>query len=571
MELNPFQARAVTTPGHCTILACPGSGKTRVLSTRAGHLIENNSLGRLCAVTFTRDAANELLTRILEACGKENTRRLAVGTFHSLAMAQIKRNSNSRPPRLLGEGERMALLRRCWQEHAPKHTFEEVVKCIDAAKAKVSPAAHSDIALLNVMRGYDQVLRSENAMDFSDLLLEAVRGMQNGDIKPLPIAWLLVDEAQDMDSVQMEWILLHGRSGVEVTLVGDDDQSLYSFRHALGYEGLQEVSFALNSVDLTLPVNYRCAPNILAHAAKLISRNPDRAAKNIVAHKTEPGDVLVHRLPTRNDEIDELTAAMVKGKKKKEEWAILGRTNALLDTVEVSLSMSGVPYSRSGGKSVWDQAIGGVFSGLLRSLHGDSWTGVANALVFCGVDSSWVNEHSRGTSGRCIDRLDAALNGANDERIRKILLSLREGFASWAEQSDKGRTSLVVHGVSGFLSRHCKSHQADLLKRLSESFCRIPGTLGQRLALLSVDKRDKPVSGAIKIVQIMTLHASKGLEFDNVWIMGCEEGNLPHTDSTEEEERRLMYVGMTRAKSKLVLSGALAEGLESRFLEEANL
>lgn len=571
MELNPFQARAVTTPGHCTILACPGSGKTRVLSTRAGHLIENNSLGRLCAVTFTRDAANELLTRILDACGKENTRRLAVGTFHSLAMAQIKRNSNSRPPRLLGEGERMALLRRCWQEHAPKHTFEEVVKCIDAAKAKVSPAAHSDIALLNVMRGYDQVLRSENAMDFSDLLLEAVRGMQNGDIKPLPISWLLVDEAQDMDSVQMEWILLHGRSGVEVTLVGDDDQSLYSFRHALGYEGLQEVSFALNSVDLTLPINYRCAPNILAHAAKLIARNPDRAAKNIVAHKTEPGDVLVHRLPTRDDEIEELTAAMVKGKKKKEEWAILGRTNALLDTVEVSLSMSGVPYLRSGGKSVWDQAIGGVFSGLLRSLYSDSWTGVANALAFCGVDSSWVNEHSRGTSGRCIDRLDAALNGATDERVRKILVSLREGFASWGEQSDKGRTSLVVHGVSGFLSRHCKSHQADLLKRLSESFCRIPGTLGQRLALLSVDKLDKPVSGAIKIVQIMTLHASKGLEFDNVWIMGCEEGNLPHTDSTEEEERRLMYVGMTRAKSKLVLSGALAEGLESRFLEEANL
>ena len=112
MELNQFQERAVKTQGHCTILACPGSGKTRVLSTRAGHLLSNNELGRLCAVTFTRDAANELLERILDTCGQGNMRRIAAGTFHSLAMAQLKRNSKSKMPRLLGDAERSALLRR---------------------------------------------------------------------------------------------------------------------------------------------------------------------------------------------------------------------------------------------------------------------------------------------------------------------------------------------------------------------------------------------------------------------------------------------------------------------------
>jgi superfamily I DNA/RNA helicase len=103
----------------------------------------------------------------------------------------------------------------------------------------------SDPALESVFHGYQDLMESEGSMDFSDLLLTTVNKMTSGEMPPLPIRWLLVDEAQDMDEVQMEWILLHGRSGIEVTLVGDDDQSLYAFRHALGYEGLQEVTFAL--------------------------------------------------------------------------------------------------------------------------------------------------------------------------------------------------------------------------------------------------------------------------------------------------------------------------------------
>ena len=567
MELNPFQDRAVKTQGHCTILACPGSGKTRVLSTRAAYLIGNHELGRLCAVTFTRDAANELMDRILDSCGKENARRLAVGTFHSLAMAQIKRNSKGRPAKLLGDGDRMALVRRCWRENAPDMKLDDVVKAIDTAKARVQPVAFADIAMQRVYSSYEEILKSEHVMDFSDLLLTAVRGMQSGEIAPLPIKWLLVDEAQDMDEVQLEWILAHGRAGVEVTLVGDDDQSLYSFRHALGYAGLQEASVALGSIDLTLPVNYRCAPNILEHAAKLIGKNTNRAPKNIQAAKTEAGEIIVHRLPTRDDEGAILANTI--GQDLKSQWAVLGRTNTLLDTVEVALSTNGIPYKRLGGKSIWDQAIGGVFSGLLRSIADNSWTGVANALAFCNVDAAWINDHSRSSSGGCVDRMDMALGEAQDERRRKVLVSLREGFVSWEDQAFKGRTSLVVHGVAGFLTPHCKPPQAALLKSLADSFCRLNGTLAQRLAMLSRTTKDKSADAGV--VQIITLHSSKGLEFEHVWIMGSEEGNLPHTDSTEEEERRLMYVGMTRAKRKLVISGALSEGLESRFLEESGL
>lgn len=567
MELNPYQERAVTASGHCTILACPGSGKTRVLSERAARLLANHQKGRLCAVTFTRDAATELRSRILASSGTDHARRLAVGTFHSLALAQLKRFARKKQPRLLAEGERLAVLRRCWKQLAPNLAFDDVVQAIDAIKARLSPAPLADPSLDAVFRGYCEVMESEGAMDFSDLILRAVRHMNDGVMPPLPIRWLLVDEAQDMDEVQMEWILLHGRAGAEVTLVGDDDQSLYGFRHALGYAGLQEVTFALSATETTLPVNYRCAPNILGHAAKLIAHNKDRAAKKITAHREEVGEIRVIRAADRWAESDHVAEA-IRNSEKYAEWAILARTNLILDAAELSLAGIDRPYTRSGGKSVWEHSIGSVFAGLLRSVVDDSWTGVANALSFCGIDADRVNGYSRRSSGSCAARLDAAIDLAQgDDSTRTKLLRLRMGLASWSEQFAKNRAALVVHGVAAFLSDHCKPNQASLLRRLEASVVRMSGSLSQRLSALGRFPEAQPRAG----IQIMTLHASKGLEFDNVWIMGCEDGNLPHTDSTENEERRLLYVGMTRARHRLILSSAMEEGLESRFLEEAGL
>lgn len=566
MNLNLYQERAVTASGHCTILACPGSGKTRVLSARAAHLLANNEKGRLCAVTFTRDAADELRSRILLACGPDHARRLADGTFHSLALAQIKRFSKGKPPRLLAEGERLAVLRRCWKQHAPSLSFENVIQGIDRVKSRLALPVFSDPALESVFHGYQDLMESEGSMDFSDLLLTTVSKMTHGEMSPLPIRWLLVDEAQDMDEVQMEWILLHGRSGIEVTLVGDDDQSLYAFRHALGYEGLQEVTFALSATETTLPINYRCAPNILTHAAKLIEHNKNRAPKKISAHKEASGEINVLRLPDRWAEVDQIGNTIINGG-DKQEWAILSRTNLILDAAEVALTDMGIPYRRTGGKSIWEHSIGSVFAGLLRSAVDDSWTGIANVLSFCGIHAEWVNNHSRRTSGGCAGRLDAAIDQVKDDDSRKTVVRLRMGLGSWCDQIAKGRSALVVHGIAGFLADYCKQNQLNMLYKLEAAVARMPGTLAQRLAALGRNNqaRQQPT------IQIMTLHASKGLEFDNVWIMGCEDGNLPHTDSTEEDERRLLYVGMTRARNRLVLSSAMEEGLESRFLSESGL
>lgn len=535
-----------------------------MLSERAARLIADNSTGRLCAVTFTRDAADELKARILASCSKEHERRLAVGTFHSIALAQLRR-SKKRLPRLLSEGERLTLLRRCWNHHAPELSFEEAVQAVDAAKARLTPPMFSSPALESLFHAYEELLRSEGAMDFADLLLLAVRSMTNGDMPALPIRWLLVDEAQDMDEVQMEWVLIHSRSGVEVTLVGDDDQSLYAFRHALGYAGLQEVTRTLSATETTLPINYRCAPNILAHAAKLIGHNKDRAPKKIMAHRDDPGEIRVVRAPTRWDEADLIVREIKSG--GKQEWAILGRTNALLDVAEAALSEAGVPYLRTGGKSVWEHSVGSVFLGLLRSVLDDSWVGVANALAFCGIRPEWINGLSLRATGSCAQRLDRAIRETEDASVAKTLMRLRMGLASWAEQAGKGRAALVAHGVAQFIAEYCKPNQAQLLSRLEASVAKMSGSLAQRLAALSRSGQRQEQ----RFVQIMTLHASKGLEFDNVWILGCEDGNLPHIDSSEEDERRLLYVGMTRARNRLILSCALEEGLESRFFEEAGL
>lgn len=538
-----------------------------MLAARAAKLLADHPKGRLCAVTFTRDAARELRSRILASCGQNHARRLAVGTFHSLALAQIKRITKDKTPRLLSEGERLAVLRRCWRQHAPHVPFDDVMQAIDAAKARRVPAPFADPSIEAAFVGYQELLESEGAMDFADLLLFSVRKMANGEIPPLAIRWLLVDEAQDMDEVQMEWILLHGRAGAEITLVGDDDQSLYAFRHALGYAGLREITAALSATETTLPINYRCAPNILSHAAKLIAHNHNRAAKKITAHRDDAGEIRVIRAPDRWSEVDQIVETIRKGR-PGEEWAILARTNMILDAVEVALSDLGVSYVRSDGKSVWEHSIGSMLTGLLRSVADDSWTGLANVLSFCGINAEWVNEHSRRSHGGCITRLDDALKQATgNDVLQKVLLRLRMGMSSWREQAAKGRSALVVHGVAAFLLDYCKPNQTGLLRRLEAAIARMPGSLAQRLSILGrpIPNRTKPAA------QIMTLHASKGLEFDNVWIMGCEDGNLPHTDSTEEDERRLLYVGMTRARHRLILSSAMDEGKESRFLEEAGL
>lgn len=462
-------------------------------------------------------------------------------------------------------------MRRCYSQHNPEIPFDDVVAAIDFAKSKIARPTFGDTVIEDIFEEYELVLKSENAMDFSDILLSSVRMMRDGEIPALPIRWLLVDEAQDMDEVQKEWILFHGRSGIEVTLVGDDDQSLYSFRNALGYKGMLDITKALSSSSMTLPVNYRCPPNILDHAAKLIQFNQDRAQKQISAHKSDLGELHVIRGSDREDEFRYLTKYI---KANPDGWVVLSRTNMMLDDVEAMLVEAGVSYTRTDSKSIWERSIGCDLLGLMRSVSNGSWTGIANVLVRFGMDPSLVNQHSKKTSDlnhQCEERLAALkqtmCNGQEND-LGMTIESLAENFSAWRRHAEKRNTGLVIHGIVKFLSPTCKGErQKKLLSSLGKSLAKAPGSLTQIVAMIG-----RNLSSEVSVpVQLMTLHSAKGLEFDNVWIVGVEEGNIPHSDSSEEEERRLLYVGMTRAKKRLFLSSSIADGLESRFLSEAGL
>ena len=566
IELNRQQDRAVNALGHCSVLACPGSGKTRVLSMRAARLLAEHKTGRLCAVTFTRDAAKELKSRILALCGEHEARRLAVGTFHSVARAQLLKLRKFSKIKLLSDGERKGLLRRCYSQYECDTPFDKVLSAIDRAKSKLGRTGFNDPGVEGIFNAYQALLVAERVMDFSDILLETVNGIRDASIKPLAVRWLLADEFQDADEVQTQWVIAHGKAGVEITIVGDDDQSLYAFRNALGYAGMQDVTKALAAQQITLPINYRCAPNILSGAAKLIANNPDRANKNIVADRATTGIIKAHRAADRYDEARLVVEAIQAS--TGQSWAILARTNSLLEIVESELALKGVEYRLAGGKSVWDGIVGSALVGLLRSVQSDGWTGMANALSICGIRSELLNLSVHGPES-CAQMLERILGSLQDSdaRTRKTVASLLAGYGVWQNQVALGNTTLAVYAASSWLAQRVKPERGELVKKLAEIIAKRKGSIAQRLNTLSRLSDPDVAAGVV----LTTLHGSKGLEFDGVWMLGAEDGNLPHPDSTEDEERRLFYVGMTRARNRLEISSSIEDGLASRFMAEAGL
>jgi len=534
--------------------------------------LSENVTGRLCAVTFTRDAAASLKERILEMCGEQVASRLAVGTFHSIALNQLKR-AGLLKKRLLGEGERLALLRRCYRQYKCGASFEKVVAAIDSTKSKLKGGLFGDIGLEDVFNAYEEVLNSEQAMDFADILLMATKGIMQQTIPPMAVRWLLVDEAQDMDEVQCEWVMQHGKHGIEVTIVGDDDQSLYTFRHAMGYAGMMRVSEALVCQEITLPINYRCAPNILEHSAILIGLNGNRAHKSIQAARRGDGVIGLHRAADRFHEAETIRDA-IKADGNPGGWAVLARSNSLLEHIEALLDSSEIPYTISGGKSVWDGVVGSAFVGLIRSIERDDLTGIANALSVCGIRPHLINQASGEGAANCQSMIDFVYSQVSEEDkpARMAIRSLQKGRIDWSAQAGNGNVSLAIYAAANWLASHMKATKAGnshakLIGSLANALSKLKGSIAQRLNTITRKRRDAS-SGS---VSLLTIHSSKGLEFDNVWILGTEDTNIPHPDSTEEDERRLFYVGMTRARNRLEISSSIEDGLETRFIEEAKL
>lgn len=574
MDLNGPQQQAVEADGHILVSACPGAGKTRVLASRAARLLASDPAGRLAAVTFTRDAAKELRTRILVGRPQDG-KRLAAGTFHGLAYQQMRRAGFQ--ARILSEHEYRDVLRRIWETDAPEMKFDEFQELVEQWKSTTVPPPDRGPGVVAFQK-YQEWLAAHHAMDFADILLKAVAGLRAGTFAPLPVRWLLVDESQDMDEVQYAWLTAHSAGGVLVTMVADDDQSIYGFRHALGYGGLMRFVADHQARQITLPVNYRCAPEVLAPSARLISHNTDRVSKAIQAAKPVGGALQVRIFA---DRLGEATAVAQAVQADPERWAVLARTNRLLDAVELACDVAQVPVQRRGGSGFWESPNAASLVSLLKSIGDGSWVGLRHALHWCGIKTDGVQQLQTRLAGApkaqwaaLLARPPAALADTLAVAFppksppRRVAWTLLAGYAEWVALAAAGRESLVLAGVGRFCATNVPEWARETCAWALQALERMPGTLAARLTVVAQVRRREPAEGGAVLA---TLHAAKGLEFPNVWMIAVEEGVLPHLDGAVDEERRLCYVGMTRAETTLVMSYAVDCGSPSRFLTEAGL
>jgi DNA helicase-2/ATP-dependent DNA helicase PcrA len=581
--LNHAQQAAVRVDGHCLITACPGSGKTTVLKHRAAFLLRGNPASNLVGVTFTSDAASELEERIRAEIPKAGD-RVTCGTFHSLCKLQLERSGLKFS--IVDEEQQGRLIRRaCLESVDPGeagYDFESAKVFIDNIKCQVDPILPSPASepLVGVYEVYQKLLRQMGAFDFADLMVEAVRGMTNGTVEPFRCTYLLADEFQDTDEVQLAWVMAHARQGVQVTVVGDDDQSIYGWRAALGFEGLERFRHSTQATHVALNVTYRCAREIVTPAARLITCNTERVEKVLDTVNRTQGQVRIRRCSTSEEEIDRLTAEILRSGNES-EWGVLARTNAQLDAIENVLSSESIKYVRAGGRSLWDARGPSVFLGVCQSLAQGNMIGVDELMRCIGVGEQRLEGLHSAYNSKSAGSLQRFLNDQRNLGKKDHVEALRLRLREWQQQLRGGEDKLALGNIATFIrtraklydkARSSKDQAKDfvMMEQCVNSLSRLKGGLASRMvALRQSEKRpDKNAEG----VRLMTLHSSKGLEFERVWIVGCVQGTLPSSKSPIPEERRLFYVGMTRAKRDLTLSYVINDKTPpSMFLAEAGL
>ena len=575
--LNREQQEVVDHDGHCLVVACPGSGKTRVIIEKMTHILSSIPKSRLCAVTFTRDAAIELKKRLADAVDKKLVwGRTRVGTFHSLAIRQLR--ASGQLGKVASPAEQMAFVYRACMSSEEEVPMEEAVRIIETVKSSRSTVPEEDSP---IYKAYANLLRQARVEDLYDVLKKSLTMMQAGQIIPYPVGYMLVDEFQDTDEIQLAWVLEHVKAGTKVTVVGDDDQSVYSFRRALGYAGMERFRVATNAQLIALGTNYRCRAEILDAGHELIRYNTERIDKALVAARGPGGSVRSMRFSTRVAEaegvIEQIWSDVIAAPENKRfkctvpagKWAVLARNRRALDGVEKALNERNIRYLRPPSDSIWNRAPFVQFIGLLRSLQTSAVDGIDQTLAYSGIEQDqidYLHANMQQDFWRIIDGELPALDDLPDDAF-KTLRDFARQASGWRKALRAGNYDLAICGASDWFSDRTRDpDDVELLKDLTKSICRLKGGLSQRVIALTLsDDDDENPDG----VSLMTMHGSKGLEFDNVWIIAAEDGVIPSKKNpVYDEERRLMYVAMTRAKNNLFISSRVSVPV-SPFVIEA--
>jgi DNA helicase-2/ATP-dependent DNA helicase PcrA len=615
-NLNPEQLAAVTLPDQSAlILAGAGSGKTRVLTTRIAWLIQtgNVSPNGVLAVTFTNKAAKEMLTRI-SAMLPISTRGMWVGTFHGLCNRFLRmHHRDAGLPQLfqiLDSQDQHAAVKRVLKAlNVDEERFpaREAQHFINAAKEEGKRAKDIEITdeitrrFAEIHAAYDEQCQREGVVDFAELLLRTYELLSRNEILREHyrnrFRHILVDEFQDTNRLQYRWLkLLAGPKNI-VFAVGDDDQSIYRFRGAhVGNMAEFERDFRVENV-IRLEQNYRSHGHILTAANALIAHNRKRLGKNLWTSAGHGEPVRVYEAQSDGYEANWLTEEVQSLRRdglRLADMAVLYRSNAQSRIIEHALFSNGMPYRVYGGLRFFER---------MEIKHALAYLRLAANPEDDGAFLRVVNFPARGVGARTLEQLqDAAKAGETSLYKAAAGLSGKSGAAVAAfvrlvdslKAETQGlrlpETVEVMLEKSGLVA-HYRSERdgADRVENLNELVNAAAAFVSEEeghdlpafLTHAALESGENQAAEGTDALQLMTVHSAKGLEFHAVFITGLEEGLFPHEQSVLEddgleEERRLMYVAITRARTRLYLSfaqtrmlhGQTRYNVASRFLDE---
>ena len=612
MGLNPQQLAAVRHfESPLLVLAGAGSGKTGVITQKIAWLIEKQQYApsSIVAVTFTNKASNEMRERLKKQLSRDQMRGLTIATFHRLGMDMLHKDGNSIGLRkgftILDQGDSMSALRELIKEG--NSSIEERVlqnrishwknEFIEPDKALAEATDDADRVSALLYARYNELLRACNSVDFDDLISLPVKMLnENREIRDKwrgRVRHLLVDEYQDTNAAQYALVQLLVDKFGALTAVGDDDQSIYSWRGAKPENLMQLKVDYPNLRVIKLEQNYRSSQRILRCANAVISHNPHEFEKKLWSD-LGIGDMLrVSVCKHTLDEAEWVAAEILTRHFQKDtpwgDFAILYRSNFQARAFEQALREKKIPYVISGGSSFFDKIeIKDMMAYLKLMVNPDDDTAFLRCIntprrEIGPTTLGKLGNHARNRNislfAACHDvGLETAISGRALHRLQR--------FANWltltADNAERGDTMAVVKGVFEDID------YADWIEQQHDSPPKAKRAIENTHELLAwieristdEDQKEQPLADIVRSlclhdmlsrqneesddnqVQMMTLHAAKGLEYPHVFMVGMEENLLPHRNSVEadtiEEERRLTYVGMTRARHTLTFTRSRA-------------
>ena len=627
-RLNPPQREAVlTTEGPVLVLAGAGSGKTRVITCRIAHLLARGvEPSKILAVSFTNKAAGEMRERVAEMAGRA-ARDCVLSTFHALGVRFLREEYESVGLQsgfgVLDEGDQVDAVRTALrglgynlEQYEPKLVHGRLSHWKGLLETPKPPFSHVlDGVVLNVLPAYRQRLRAMNGCDFDDLIGLPVQALEgNADVAARwarRFQYVMVDEYQDTNGAQLRFLQALVKAHRNLCVVGDDDQSIYAWRGAVAGNILDFERQFPGARTVPLTQNYRSTNHVLRCANAVIEHNSGRLEKKLWSDHGDGDRVRYHHADHDEAEATWVASDLIHQKHaRRAKWAdfgVLYRTNAQARAIEDAIRRANIPYRIVGGTRFYDRKEVRDVVAWLRVLANPFDEAAFRRVVTVpgrGVgDTSlerlgiWArknevpfyravrqNKDIEGLTPKVRDALtalDALLHEYRGrlrdeppvEVCRALIDDRRIGFADECVKASKDARETqkrienireIPNGLAAFLAREADAKLEDYLARLS-------------LDTRREDDGDAPRDE----VSMMTLHSAKGLEFDFVYLLGMEEGLLPHQrvlegDGDVAEERRLCYVGITRARKILTISGAkirlkfgkIERRRQSRFLFE---